>query len=94
VHSGKLSSPTAKAACLALTPSLTIKAVVDGMGDFLADQLSRYKHTESFEIVRVCPRGDSGKVRRTLLRDERAAWLRQGRAFWIMPPRGPAKRAD
>ena len=56
--------------------------------DFLADQLSRYKHPESFEIVSVGPRDDSGKVRRTLLRDERAAWLKEGRAFRIMP--GPA----
>jgi bile acid-coenzyme A ligase len=69
-------------------------AVVDGMGDFLADQLSRYKHPESFEIVSVGPRDDSGKVRRTLLRDERAAWLREGRAFRIMPPRGPGKRVE
>ena len=49
------------------------QSVADGMGGFLADQLSRYKHPESFEIVGVGPRDDSGKVRRTLLRDERAA---------------------
>jgi bile acid-coenzyme A ligase len=68
--------------------------VVGGMAGFLADQLSRYKHPESFEIVRVGPRDDSGKVRRTLLRDERAAWLKEGRAFQIMPPRGSAKAAE
>jgi len=44
--------------------------VIDGIGAFLADQLSRYKHPESYEIVDVSPRDDSGKVRRTLLRDE------------------------
>ena len=55
------------------------------MGDFLADQLSRYKHPESFEVVSVGLRDDSGKVRRTLLRDERAGWLKENRAFRIMP---------
>ena len=62
-------------------------AVIDGMGGFLADRLSRYKHPESYEIVSVGPRDDSGKVRRTLLRDERASWLKEGRAFRIVPPR-------
>jgi bile acid-coenzyme A ligase len=78
-------------AILELGEAADATAVVDGMGDFLADQLSRYKHPESFEIVSVGPRDDSGKVRRTLLRDERAAWLREGRAFRIMPPRASAK---
>jgi bile acid-coenzyme A ligase len=36
-------------------------------------------------------RDDSGKVRRTMLRDERASWLREGRAFRIMPSRPQAK---
>ena len=40
-----------------------------------------------FEIVSVGVRDDSGKVRRTLLRDERAAWLKQERAFQIKPTR-------
>jgi bile acid-coenzyme A ligase len=57
------------------------------MGDFLADLLSRYKHPESFEAVSVGLRDDSGKVRRTLLRDERAGWLKDNRAFRIMPAR-------
>ncbi|RXH10349.1 AMP-binding protein [Bradyrhizobium guangzhouense] len=61
------------------------QAVADGMGDFLKDRLSRYKHPESFEIVGTPPRDDSGKVRRTLLRDERAAWIKEGRAFRIVP---------
>jgi bile acid-coenzyme A ligase len=74
-------------AILELNEAADAAAVVDGMGDFLADQLSRYKHPESFEIVTVCPRDDSGKVRRTMLRDERAAWLREGRAFQIVAAR-------
>lgn len=47
--------------------------------------------SESFEIVGVGPRDDAGKVRRTLLRDERAAWLKEGRAFRIMPSHTPVK---
>jgi bile acid-coenzyme A ligase len=81
-------------AILELAEPVDATAVVESMGDFLADQLSRYKHPESFEIVNVSPRDDSGKVRRTMLRDERAAWLSEGRAFRIMPPRSPVKRAD
>jgi len=42
----------------------------------------------SFEIVSFSPRGDSGKVRRTLLRDERATWLKEGRDFRIVPSPG------
>jgi bile acid-coenzyme A ligase len=53
-------------------PKSMAQSVIDGMGVFLSDQLSRYKHPESFEIVPVSPRDDLGKVRRTLLRDERA----------------------
>ncbi len=51
----------------------------------MADRLSRYKHPESFEVVSVSLRDDAGKVRRTLLRDERATWLAENRAFRIMP---------
>ena len=58
---------------------------------FLADRLSRYKHPESFEAVTVGLRDDSGKVRRTLLRDERAGWLKENRDFRIMPSRARAK---
>jgi bile acid-coenzyme A ligase len=61
------------------------------MAEFLADRLSRYKHPESFEAVAAAPRDDSGKVRRTLLRDERAGWLRDNRAFRIFPARPQAK---
>jgi bile acid-coenzyme A ligase len=60
-------------AIVELTEAADANSVIDGMGGFLADRLSRYKHPESFEIVSVGPRDDAGKVRRTLLRDERAA---------------------
>ncbi|MGY3618733.1 AMP-binding protein [Bradyrhizobium sp. USDA 10063] len=72
-------------------PEVDAQAIADGMGDFLADRLSRYKHPESFEIVDAQVRDDSGKVRRTLLRDERAAWLKENRAFRIMPSCVPVK---
>lgn len=74
-------------AILELTEGADAQAVADGMGDFLDDRLSRYKHPESFEIVSVGLRDDSGKVRRTLLRDERAAWIRENSAFRIVPSR-------
>jgi bile acid-coenzyme A ligase len=73
------------------TEQASAQSVADGMGEFLSQRLSRYKHPEGFEIVGVGLRDDSGKVRRTLLRDERAAWLRENRAFRIMPQRVPAK---
>ena len=72
-------------AILELTGDAEVPSVIDGMGEFLADQLSRYKHPESFEVVRVGLRDDAGKVRRTLVRDERATWLKENRAFRIMP---------
>ena len=78
-------------AILELSETADAQSVADSMSGFLADRLSRYKHAESFEIVFAGPRDDSGKVRRTLLRDERAAWLKEGRAFRIMPSRVTAK---
>src|SRR6476646_7259249 len=78
-------------AIVELTEAADAQSVIDGMGGFLADRLSRYKHPESFEVVGVGPRDDAGKVRRTLLRDERAAWLSEGRAFRIMPSRASAR---
>ena len=78
-------------AIVELDPAANAQAIADAMGDFLSDRLSRYKHPESFEIVSVGLRDDSGKVRRTLLRDERAAWLKEDRAFQIMSARARAK---
>jgi len=72
-------------AILELTGDAEVQSAIDGMGEFLADRLSRYKHPESFEVVRAGLRDDAGKVRRTLVRDERATWLKENRAFRIMP---------
>ena len=77
-------------AILELDEGADAQAVADGTAAFLADRLSRYKHPESFEIVSVGLRDDSGKVRRTLLRDERAGWLKEDRAFRIIPSRKQA----
>jgi bile acid-coenzyme A ligase len=74
-------------AIIELTDENEAQAVVDGMGDFLADLISKYKHPESFEITGVGLRDDSGKVRRTAVRDERLAWLEQGREFRLTPHR-------
>jgi bile acid-coenzyme A ligase len=78
-------------AILELGPDTDAQSVADGMGVFLADRLSRYKHPESFEATGVGLRDDSGKVRRTLLRDERALWLKENRAFLFMPAHAAAK---
>ena len=78
-------------AILELDDDVDAQAVADGMGDFLSQRLSRYKHPESFESFSVGLRDDSGKVRRTLLRDERASWLKENRVFKIVPSRAQAK---
>jgi acyl-CoA synthetase (AMP-forming)/AMP-acid ligase II len=39
---------------------------------------------ESYEFTDDYLRDDAGKVRRSALRDERLAWLREGRPFRIM----------
>jgi bile acid-coenzyme A ligase len=50
---------------------------------FLADRIARYKVPESYEFTEDYLRDDAGKVRRSTLRDERVAWLREGRPFRI-----------
>ena len=74
-------------AILEIDAAKDAQAVVDGMAGFLGDRLSRYKHPESYEALDMMLRDDSGKVRRTLLRDERAGWLKEGRDFRFMPAR-------
>jgi acyl-CoA synthetase (AMP-forming)/AMP-acid ligase II len=74
-------------AILELDDDIDAQAIADNMGDFLSQRLSRYKHPESFERISAGPRDDSGKVRRTLLRDERASWLKENRIFKIVPSR-------
>lgn len=77
-------------AILELSETTDAQAVADSMTAFLADRLSRYKQPESYEALSVGLRDDSGKVRRTLLRDERAGWLKEDRAFRVMPARTKA----
>lgn len=48
---------------------------------FLAARLVKYKLPESWEVVDHPLRDDAGKARRSALRDERIAWLQEGRAF-------------
>lgn len=74
-------------------PGMDGQVIANAMPDFLKDRLSRYKHPESFEFVSAPPRDDSGKVRRTLLLDERAAWIKERRSFRITPSR-PRAEAD
>jgi len=74
-------------AILELADGIDAQSVTDGMSGFLADRLSRYKHPESYEALSEGLRDDAGKVRRTLLRDERAAWLTENRAFRLTPSR-------
>jgi bile acid-coenzyme A ligase len=78
-------------AIVELDPTANAQMIVDGMSDFLKDRLSRYKHPESFEVVSEPLREDTGKVRRTLLRDQRAEWLRADRSFQIIPSGVPTK---
>lgn len=61
------------------------KAKVDAeeISEFLAARLATYKLPESYEFADQMMRGDDGKVRRSGLKDERAAWLREGRQFQV-----------
>jgi len=53
---------------------------------FLAERLVTYKLPESYEISETPLRDDAGKARRSALREERVAWLAQGRAFKLGEP--------
>ena len=50
---------------------------------FLADRIAKYKLPESYEFTENYLRDDAGKVRRSALREERVAWLREGRSFRV-----------
>lgn len=50
------------------------------------DRLSKYKCPSSYEVSDIPLRDDAGKVRRSLLKTERQAWLAAGHAFEVMPP--------
>jgi bile acid-coenzyme A ligase len=56
---------------------------VADLQEFLTDRIARYKIPESYEFTEDYLRDDAGKVRRSALRDERVAWLREGRPFRI-----------
>jgi bile acid-coenzyme A ligase len=56
---------------------------VADLQQFLMDRIARYKVPESYELTDDYLRDDAGKVRRSALRDERVAWLREGRPFRI-----------
>ncbi|MDE2361576.1 MAG: AMP-binding protein [Hyphomicrobiales bacterium] len=61
--------------------------VVQSMPGHLADLVSKSKHPESYEVTSEPVRDDAGKVRRTMLRDERARWMKEGREFRMMAAR-------
>ncbi len=71
-----------------------VHAIVQQTGDlapaaidaFVRDRLTGYKCPESYELVDTPLRDEAGKVRRTALRDERLAWLADGRSFVVAAP--------
>lgn len=56
---------------------------IDDVDAFVQTRLAKYKCPESYEIVTGALRSDAGKVRRTALRDERLAWLQDGKRFQL-----------
>lgn len=74
-------------AVLQLRDGADADAVVAGLPSFLSELLSKPKHPESYEISMEAVRDDAGKVRRTMLRDERVRWLNEGREFRTMAGR-------
>lgn len=51
------------------------------------ERLSKYKRPSSYEMSDTPLRDDAGKIRRSLLKAERLAWLEAGRAFAVRPSR-------
>ena len=62
---------------LAACASILLLAGNPHGGEHLKDLLVSYKQPRSFEFVETALRDDAGKVRRTALRDERIAKLKQ-----------------
>lgn len=54
---------------------------IHAVDSFVRTRLAGYKCPESYEIVGDALRSDAGKVRRAALRDERLAWLKDGKPF-------------
>lgn len=74
-------------AVLQLRDGADADATLAGLPSFLGDRISKPKHPGSYEIVADAVRDDAGKVRRTLLRDERVRWVEEGRDFRIAAQR-------
>lgn len=72
-------------AVLQLRPGAEGTGLAAAMPGFLADSLAKPKHPESYEFAQEAVRDDAGKVRRTMLRDERIRWLAEGREFRTQP---------
>ncbi len=68
-------------------PRPGVELDLQALHSFVADRLARYKLPESYELADAPLRDDAGKVRRSALRDERVAWLADGRAFQLRPHR-------
>jgi bile acid-coenzyme A ligase len=56
------------------------------MSGHLADRLAKYKWPASYELSDTPLRDEAGKVRRSLLKAERIAWIEAGRAFEVTQP--------
>lgn len=74
-------------AVLQLREGADADATLAALPAFLGERISRPKHPGSYEIVADAVRDDAGKVRRTMLRDERMRWLEEGRDFRIAAAR-------
>ncbi len=74
-------------AVLQLREDADASSTLAALPTFLADRISKPKHPGSYEIVSDAVRDDAGKVRRTMLRDERVRWVEDGRDFRIAAPR-------
>ncbi len=72
-------------AVLQMRPGAESAGLAAAMPGFLAENLARPKHPESYEFSQEAVRDDAGKVRRTMLRDERIRWLDEGREFRTRP---------
>lgn len=66
-------------------PKAGLKLTPSDLQAHMADKLARYKCPETYEFSSEMLRDDAGKVRRSLLRSERAKWLEEGKEFRVRP---------
>lgn len=66
-----------------LEPANDAQLDIDDLHAHLGAHLAKYKLPESYEISSAPLRDETGKARRTALRDERARWMKEGRAFKV-----------